>query len=458
MSQQTKEPGLSVTKFLRVLKQSVKRDTGLRSAVVQSPTVVFGLELSSHLTACRTSVPDVVRWCTNIIEQRGTSDVKSLEGIYRLSGQSSQIKALRLSFDAGQTPTRFDVANIHSVGSLLKLYFRELPEPVCTYSLYSYLVRAVRSEVGRRQKLMRQSVECLPPHNFSTLSHLLAHLHLLSQLSHKTGMTSRNLALVWAPNLVRPRHETRASEESLRDIGVQARVVEFLIENYQELFIRDNEVRRLRGNLSCQDVSLAVKDEEDLLSLPPQRRRQAVHFKESNRDSQYLPKAMCATLSVGSMSNVSVFPEPRAANSKPSSMLSYYKSLPALDQQDDQLDRELQHLSDSVDVLYQQEDSEIEFLDSFIDYDDISLDNSKSGLGRPPIIPSENLQSSRRDKIRESLRWLAYKGKFSWKQFGSRDNLRTTRGRRGAENDSKQKKVDLSIVSRSSSDLRHSRR
>ena len=47
--------------------------------------------------------------------------MKSLEGIYRLSGQSSQIKALRLSFDAGQTPTRFDVTNIHSVGSLLKV-------------------------------------------------------------------------------------------------------------------------------------------------------------------------------------------------------------------------------------------------------------------------------------------------------------------------------------------------
>ena len=140
--------------------------------------------------------------------------------------------------------------------------------------------------------MMRQTVQCLSPHHLSTLSHLVAHLHLLSQLSDKTGMTSRNLALVWAPNLLRPRHETRASEESLRDIGVQARVVEFLIENYQELFTRDNEARRLRGNLSCQDVSLAVTDEEDLLSLQPQRRRQAVHFKESNRDreSQYLPK------------------------------------------------------------------------------------------------------------------------------------------------------------------------
>ena len=62
-----------------------------------------------------------VSWCTNIIEHRANTDVKSLEGIYRLSGQSSQIKALRLSFDAGQTPTRFDVANIHSVSSLLKV-------------------------------------------------------------------------------------------------------------------------------------------------------------------------------------------------------------------------------------------------------------------------------------------------------------------------------------------------
>ena len=62
-----------------------------------------------------------LRWCTNIIEQRGKHDVKSLEGIYRLSGQSSQIKALRLSFDVGQTPARFDVTNIHSIGSLLKV-------------------------------------------------------------------------------------------------------------------------------------------------------------------------------------------------------------------------------------------------------------------------------------------------------------------------------------------------
>ena len=146
---------------------------------------------------------------------------------------------------------------------------------------------------------MRQTVHCLPPHSFRTLSHLLAHLHLLSQLSDKTGMTSRNLALVWAPNLLRPQHETIASEESLRDIGVQARVVEFLIERYEELFMREKEARRLRGNLSCQDVSfLPVTNPRTFHGSYSSLQKTLARCEEtggaprtqSNRDSQYLCK------------------------------------------------------------------------------------------------------------------------------------------------------------------------
>ena len=67
----------------------------------------------------------------------------------------------------------------------------------------------------------------------------MRHLHLLAQSASVTGMTSRNLALVWAPNLLRseqPQHSL-VSEENLRDIGVQARCVEFLISQYEELFL-----------------------------------------------------------------------------------------------------------------------------------------------------------------------------------------------------------------------------
>ena len=185
----------------------------------------------------------------------------------------------------------------------------------------------------------------------------------------------------------------------------------------------------------------------------------SVRSKDTNNVEMF--QAMSATsISVGSMSNVSVLPEPGASSSKASSMLSYYKSLPALDQQHDQLDRELQHLSDSLDVLYQQEDSEIEFLDSFIDYDDISVDNGsltgaqrlKPTAGRPPAIPSSHLQSKRKARLRESLRWLTHKGKLSFK-FGSRDNLRSEGGGRAETG-----KIDLSEVGGRSDLVRHSRR
>ena len=67
-----------------------------------------------------------------------------------------------------------------------------------------------------------------------------------------------------------------------------------------------------------------------------------------------------STMMIGSVSNVSAIPDPFKTSLSPS-LSSYYKSLPALDKQhSDQLDKELRHLSESVDILYEQEDSEIE--------------------------------------------------------------------------------------------------
>ena len=174
-----------------------------------------------------------------------------------------------------------------------------------------------------------------------------------------------------------------------------------------------------------------------------------------------------STMMLGSVSNVSALPDLFNA-SFPTSSSSYYKSLPALDKHADQLDKELKQLSDSVDVLYEQEDTEIDFLNSFIDYDDISsvhngslgrnrASKRKSRKGLPPIIPSENV-ASRKDKIRDGLKWLTFKGKLSLRQFGSRDNLKTrnSRGARHHGGEKTEKKINLSEV-RSFTDFRHRR-
>ena len=112
LNNDTKDP-LRLTKFLRILKQSMMP--------VKSHNCVFGVALSTHLSMVNTDVPQVVEWCTRTVEERGKRDMKNLEGVYRLSGQVSHIKALKLSFDASRIPTKHDSINTHSIGSLLKV-------------------------------------------------------------------------------------------------------------------------------------------------------------------------------------------------------------------------------------------------------------------------------------------------------------------------------------------------
>ena len=114
LNSETKDP-LRLTKFLRILKQSMMP--------VKSQRCVFGVDLSTHLAMANTAVPQVVDWCTRTVEERGKRDMKNLEGVYRLSGQVSHIKALKLSFDASRIPTKHEAINTHSIGSLLKVGF-----------------------------------------------------------------------------------------------------------------------------------------------------------------------------------------------------------------------------------------------------------------------------------------------------------------------------------------------
>lgn len=79
-----------------------------------------------------TTVPEVVKICTEFIETHGVVD-----GIYRLSGVTSNIQYLRDMFDGELMPDLVPYEkDIHCMTSVCKLYFRELPNPLLTYQLY----------------------------------------------------------------------------------------------------------------------------------------------------------------------------------------------------------------------------------------------------------------------------------------------------------------------------------
>ncbi|XP_040183030.1 rho GTPase-activating protein 33 isoform X2 [Rana temporaria] len=199
---------------------------------------VFGTDLGEHLLDSGEEVPKVLVSCTTFIEKFGIVD-----GIYRLSGVSSNIQKLRHEFDSERIPDLSRdtyLQDVHCVSSLCKLYFRELPNPLLTYRLYHPFTEAM-SATGEEEKLIRvhDLIQQLPPPHYRTLEYLMRHLFRLSVHSDRTGMHARNLAIIWAPNLLRSRDMETAGTpgaDAFREVRVQSVLVEFLLINVETLF------------------------------------------------------------------------------------------------------------------------------------------------------------------------------------------------------------------------------
>ncbi|XP_072324953.1 rho GTPase-activating protein 33-like isoform X3 [Scyliorhinus torazame] len=199
---------------------------------------VFGCDLGEHLLNSGLDVPQVLRSCSEFIEEHGIVD-----GIYRLSGISSNIQKLRHMFDSDQTPDlERDVymQDIHCVSSLCKLYFRELPNPLLTYQLYEHFAAAVCLQTNEERLLkVHDVIQQLPPPHYRTLQFLMRHLAKLAQQSPATNMHVKNLAIVWAPNLLRSKEIESVGftgTDAFREVRIQSIVVEFLLRHVEILF------------------------------------------------------------------------------------------------------------------------------------------------------------------------------------------------------------------------------
>uniref|UniRef100_A0A8C4WM34 Rho GTPase activating protein 30 n=1 Tax=Gopherus evgoodei TaxID=1825980 RepID=A0A8C4WM34_9SAUR len=130
--------------------------------------------------------------------------------------------------------------DIHCVSSLCKAYFRELPNPLLTYQLYDKFADAVaiQMEEGRLVKI-KEVLKELPSPHYRTLEFLMRHLVHMASYSSQTNMHARNLAIVWAPNLLRSK-DIEASgfngTAAFMEVRVQSIVVEFILNHVEQLF------------------------------------------------------------------------------------------------------------------------------------------------------------------------------------------------------------------------------
>ncbi|XP_070251295.1 rho GTPase-activating protein 23 isoform X4 [Myotis yumanensis] len=199
----------------------------------------FGIRLEECQPATENQhVPLIVAACCRIVEARGLEST----GIYRVPGNNAVVCSLQEQLNRGPSDINLQDErwqDLNVISSLLKSFFRKLPEPLFTDDKYNDFIEANRIEDSReRLKTLRKLIRDLPGHYYETLKFLVGHLKTIADHSEKNKMEPRNLALVFGPTLV------RTSEDNMADMVTHMpdryKIVETLIQ-HSDWFFSDDE-------------------------------------------------------------------------------------------------------------------------------------------------------------------------------------------------------------------------
>lgn len=103
---------------------------------------MFGNDLVKQVQSEHQPIPLVVRKCIEAVEQRGMD----CEGVYRKSGGATQMRSIQLAFENKENIDLCDEDqwnDICAVTSVLKQYFRDLPNPLFTFEYHQKWVDAL---------------------------------------------------------------------------------------------------------------------------------------------------------------------------------------------------------------------------------------------------------------------------------------------------------------------------
>ncbi|XP_054463952.1 GEM-interacting protein [Anoplopoma fimbria] len=204
---------------------------------------VFGVDLSLLPHDGLGDAPFVVLLCTSEIESRALS----VQGVYRVSGSKPRIQKLCQSFEIHKEQVDLSEHSPHDITSILKHFFKELPEPLLTFDLYNNFITMGKTiqHMNEREPDTNETMDIilslqkllhkLPPYYYITLRHMISHLQKVSE-NYENKMSASNLGIVFGPTLLRPLVSTDMSMVALLETSYQAVLVEFLITHHDKVF------------------------------------------------------------------------------------------------------------------------------------------------------------------------------------------------------------------------------
>nr|XP_014345889.1 PREDICTED: rho GTPase-activating protein 39 isoform X2 [Latimeria chalumnae] len=164
-----------------------------------SPSM-FGSSLEEIMSMQKECYPDrQLPWVqTRLSEEVLALNGDQIEGIFRVPGDIDEVNALKLQVDQWKIPTGLE--DPHVPASLLKLWYRELEEPLIPHDFYDQCITHYENP-----EAAIAVVHSLPKVNKMVLCYLIRFLQVFAQPANVavTKMDVNNLAMVMAPNCLR---------------------------------------------------------------------------------------------------------------------------------------------------------------------------------------------------------------------------------------------------------------
>ncbi|KFR01464.1 Minor histocompatibility protein HA-1, partial [Nipponia nippon] len=227
---------------------------------LQGKLQLFGQDFTKASQSSSDGIPFIIKKCISEIEKRALKT----KGIYRVNGVKTRVEKLCQAFENGKELVELSQASPHDISNVLKLYLRQLPEPIMPFRMYNELMGLAKESLqggeakGKSGKggpelvdkgadtdkvvvnlvlKLKELLTDLPRENMATLQYLLQHLRRIVEVEQDNKMTSSNLGIVFGPTLMRPRPtDATISLSSLVDYPHQARIIEALIIFYSTIF------------------------------------------------------------------------------------------------------------------------------------------------------------------------------------------------------------------------------
>lgn len=202
---------------------------------------IFGQHLEETMlyeaqSSAQRQVPVLVEQCVCFIREHGLIE----EGLFRAPGQTNHVRELQDAFDRGEKPVFDSTTDVHTVASLLKLYIRELPEPVIPFAKYTQFLSCAQLLTKDKEmgvvELCKQ-VKSLPQVNYNLLQYICKFLDEVQSHSNENKMSVQNLATVFGPNVLRPRMEDPVS--MMEGSSQVQHLMTVLISEHSRLYQRD---------------------------------------------------------------------------------------------------------------------------------------------------------------------------------------------------------------------------